>query len=138
MESKVKQIVYWISTSLLCLMFFAGAMMYLFNYPEVEKAFVSLGFPTWIIYPLAILKILGAITVLTGFSNYLKELAYAGFFYDAIFAMAAHVMVQDGEFAPALVAILLTLTSWVFDRLVFGNYQRKPPTSQANAVTADS
>lgn len=122
---KLNKTVYWISTVLLCLLFFAGAMMYVFNYETAHEFFVNLGFPTWIIYPLAALKVLGAITVLTRFSGFLKELAYAGFLYDAILALAAHVMVLDGEYAPAIVCLILIVISWTFERRVFGNYQQQ-------------
>ncbi|KGK28680.1 DoxX family protein [Cellulophaga baltica] len=119
---KKNKIIYWITTGLLCLLFFAGAMMYIFNYPRAEGFFISLGFPTWIIYPLAILKISGAIAILTKKSNFLKELAYAGFLFDAILALTAHAMVSDGEYLPAIIAIIATTVSWIYDRKVFGKY----------------
>lgn len=119
---KKNKIIYWIATGLLTLLFFAGAMMYIFNYPRAEGFFISLGFPTWIIYPLAILKILGAIAILTKKSNFLKELAYSGFLFDAILALAAHIIVSDGEYAPAIIALVLIAISWFLDRKVFGNY----------------
>lgn len=118
---KKDKIIYWISTGLLCLLFFAGAMMYIFNYPRAEMFFNSLGFPTWIIYPLAFLKIAGAITVITKWNLFLKELAYAGFLFDAVLALAAHIMVLDGEYAPAIIALTLTVASWIYDRKVYGN-----------------
>ncbi|WP_299253580.1 DoxX family protein [uncultured Aquimarina sp.] len=121
---KKNKIIYWITTGLLCLLFFAGAMMYIFNYPRAEGFFISLGFSTWIIYPLAFLKISGIIAILTKKSNFLKELAYAGFLFDAILALVAHIMVNDGEYAPAIVSVLLLIISWIYDRKVFGNYKQ--------------
>lgn len=119
---KTNKIIYWISTGLLCALFIMGAMMYIFNYPRAEGFFISLGFPTWIIYPLATVKILGVITILTRKSNFLKELAYAGFLFDALLAFFAHLMVSDGEHMPALIAFALLIVSWIFDRKVFGRY----------------
>lgn len=119
---KTNKIIYWISTGLLCALFIMGAMMYIFNYPRAEGFFISLGFPTWIIYPLATVKILGAITILTKKSNFLKELAYAGFLFDATLAFFAHLMVSDGEYLFSTVALILTITSWIYDRKVFGKY----------------
>lgn len=116
---KKNLIIYWISTALLCLLFIAGALMYIFNYPRAEGFFVNLGFPTWLIYPLAVLKIVGAITVLTKWSKFFKELAYAGFLYDSLLALVAHIMVSDGEYMPAIIAILLITISWIYDRKVF-------------------
>ncbi|MBU2974599.1 DoxX family protein [Zobellia sp. B3R18] len=119
---KKNKIIYWASTILLCALFIMGAMMYIFNYPRAEGFFISLGFPTWIIYPLAILKILAPIAILTKKSNFLKELAYAGFLFDAVLAFFAHLMVSDGEYLFSTVALILTIISWIYDRKVFGNY----------------
>ena len=119
---KKDKTIYWISTGLLCALFTMGAMMYIFNYPRAEGFFISLGFPTWIIYPLATVKIIGPITILTRKSNFLKELAYAGFLFDAILAFFAHLMVSDGEYLFSIIALILTITSWIYDRKVFGKY----------------
>jgi hypothetical protein len=89
--------------------------MYIFVYPRAEGFFISLGFPTWIIYPLAIAKILGVIAVLTKKSQLLKEWAYAGFFFDALLALVAHYIAQDGEFMPALISIILVIISRTFE-----------------------
>ena len=114
------KLTYWISTSLLCLLFFAGGLMYLFNYPRASGFFENLGFPVWLIYPLAALKISGAIVVISRRFSFLKELAYAGFLYDAILALVAHVMVLDGEYMPAIIALALLAVSWWADRKAFG------------------
>lgn len=113
------KIIYRVSTVLLSLLFFAGAMMYIFDYERAYGFFVSLGFPTWLIYPLATLKILGAIAVLTRYSNFLKELAYAGFLYDVLLALAAHIMVRDGEYVLSILALILITVSWIFERKVY-------------------
>lgn len=112
-------------TGLLCALFIMGAMMYIINYPRAEYFFTNLGFPTWIIYPLAALKIIGPIAILSRKSIFLKELAYAGFLFDAAIALFAHCMVRDGEYLFAILALSLTVTSWVYDRKVFGKMQQE-------------
>ncbi len=119
---KKNRIIYWIATGLMSAIFLFSASMYLFTYEQVSGFFINLEFPTWLIYPLAILKILGVVAVLSKRSKFLKELAYAGFLFDAILALAAHLVVSDGEHMAAVLAILFTTTSWFFDRKVFGNY----------------
>ena len=42
-----------------------------------------------------------------------------GFFYDFVLAFFAHVMVKDTELAPALIAIILILTSYVTEKKAF-------------------
>ncbi len=92
----------------------SAAGMYIFNNAEVVKTFGTLGFPAYIIYPLAAAKILGVIAILANFSKTLKEWAYAGFFFNFLIAFSAHINAGDGEFAPALVALVLLIVSYVF------------------------
>ncbi len=116
---KKNKIIYWISTGLLCLMMLGSAGMYLFNYEEVSGLFKGFGFPTWVIYPLAVAKILGVIAILTKASRLLKEWAYAGFFFDFLLAIGAHLAIGDGEHWGAVVATVLLLVSRIYDSKVF-------------------
>ena len=127
---KTNKTIYWLATTLLCALFIMGAMMYIFNYPRAEGFFISLGFPTWIIYPLATLKIIAPIVILTRKSIFLKELAYAGFIFDALLALIAHLMVSDGEYMFAILALTFTTISWVYDRKVFGKMAQNKPEVQ--------
>ncbi|MEM7575478.1 MAG: DoxX family protein [Bacteroidota bacterium] len=119
------KIIYWTATALMSFMFVAGGLMYIFKYEHPEGHFINLGFPVWLIYPLAVLKILGVIAILTRKSSFLKEFAYAGFLYDALLAFVAHIIVDDGEYLPALIALLVISISWVYDRKIFGNYRQE-------------
>lgn len=115
MSTKRNRIIYLVSTGLLTALMLMSAGMYFFNNQMVSETFVKLGYPTYIIYPLAIAKILGLIAIWTKKSKTLKEWAYAGFFFDFVLAAGAHFMVNDGEFAPGLVAIVLLLVSYNFE-----------------------
>ncbi len=118
---KTNKLIYWISTGLLCLLMLFSAGMYLFNHDMIIQAFTSLGFPTYIIYPLAIAKILAVIAILSRKSTFLKEWAYAGIFFDVILAFSAHIMAGDGAWMAALVGIVLVVVSRFFDGRAFGN-----------------
>nr|WP_321237626.1 DoxX family protein [uncultured Psychroserpens sp.] len=121
---KKNKLIYWIATGLMSAIFLFSASMYLLNYERVSGFFVNLGFPTWLIYPLAILKFLGIVAILSKKSTFLKELAYAGFLFDAILALVAHLMVSDGEQMGALLAIIFITFSWIYDRKIFGQYHQ--------------
>ena len=88
----------------------------LIQHEQIAAVFAALGYPTYIVYPLAVAKLLGVIAILTGKSSTLKYLAYAGFFYDFLLAGSAHIAVGDGEWPPALVALILVTVSFVYDR----------------------
>jgi len=86
--------------------------MYFFNYAHVSEEFGNLGFPLWIIYPLAVLKIIGVATLwIKALPSLLREWAYAGMFFNVLLAFVAHVMVSDGEQWGALVALILIVLS---------------------------
>lgn len=115
---KTQKIIYWIATTLLSLLVLFSAGMYFFNHAEVVKTFTALGFPTYIIYPLATLKILGLIVILGNIGGNIKEWAYAGFFFNFVLAFFAHLMVGDGDQFGALMALVLLLTSYFLGKKV--------------------
>lgn len=115
---KTQKVIYWIATTLLTLLVLFSAGMYFFNHGEVVKAFTALGFPTYIIYPLATLKIMGMIVILTNIGGNIKEWAYAGFFFNFVLAFFAHVMVSDGDQYGALMALVLLLISYFLGKRI--------------------
>lgn len=112
--SKRDKIIYWIATGLLSAMMMMSAGMYLFNNAMVSETFSNLGFPSYIIYPLAVAKILGVIAIVSNKSKALKEWAYAGFFFDFVLAAAAHLSISDGDHMGAIVATVLLFVSYFF------------------------
>ncbi len=118
---KIYKIIYWIATVLLCLLMLMSAGMYILNHQFVAEIFVKLGYPTYIVYPLAIAKILGITAILTKISPTLKEWAYAGFFYDFVLAMAAHLNAGDGGFVTPLIALVLLFVSYISDKMIYSS-----------------
>lgn len=118
---KRDQIVFYVTTGLFTALILLGAGMYFFNHPEVAKAFTKLGYPTHIIYPLAVAKLLGLVAIWTKISPTLKEWAYAGFFFDLVLAIGAHVAVQDNEYAGASIGLVLLVLSYFSARRIESN-----------------
>jgi hypothetical protein len=95
------------------------AAMYVVKHQALVEVFTKLGYPEYLIYPLAAAKILGIIAILTKKSQFLKNLAYAGFFFDFILAMSAHINAGDGiYFLPAMVCLILLLISYGLDKKI--------------------
>ncbi len=115
---KRNKIIYLAATGLLSVLMLFSAGMYFFNNEMVQETFTKLGYPTYIIYPLAIAKILGLVAIWTKKSDTLKEWAYAGFFFDFVLAASAHISINDGEYAPSALAAVLLLVSYVFEKKV--------------------
>lgn len=102
---------YWIVTLLMCSLFLFSAGMYLLEYDMVVMFYDILGFPSWIVYPSALLKIAGVVMVLVRRPKWLMEWAYSGFFFDAVLATSAHYFNNEGLLTMASIALLLVISS---------------------------
>ncbi|MBC8754554.1 DoxX family protein [Kordia sp. YSTF-M3] len=111
---KTQKIIYYITTGLFTALMLFSAGMYFFKNADIVKGFTSFGYPTYIIYPLAIAKIFGLIAIWQTKYKTIKEWAYAGFFFNVILAFFAHYMIGDGEQAAASIGLVLIIASYYF------------------------
>ncbi|WP_299523184.1 DoxX family protein [uncultured Lutibacter sp.] len=116
---KTNKIIYWISTGLLSALLLMSAVMYVFNHSEITGMFTSFGYPTYIIYPLAVAKVSAVVVLLTQKQSKIKEWAYSALFFEFILAFFAHYMISDGDHMGAIIAITLLVISYIFGRKHF-------------------
>lgn len=114
--------IFRIVTGLFSVMMVGGASMYFMQNDQVREAFTNLGYPTFIIYPLAIAKLLGLVAIWTNKSKMLKEWAYAGFIFDFLLAISSHLNVNDGEQWGAIIALILVSVSYFYHRKLYPTY----------------
>jgi hypothetical protein len=114
MNMDIQKVIFWISTTLMCLIFLFSAGMYFTKYEMVAAYFDQLNYPTYLIYPLAIAKILGVIAIISNRSKVLKEWAYAGFFFDAVLAAIGHYHNGEG-FGLSALAMIIIVISRIYD-----------------------
>lgn len=91
-----KKIGYYLATAVLTGIMIFSAQMYFRNPEAIANYFESVNYPRYLVYPLATAKLLGLIAIWGNFSKWLKEWAYAGFFFDVTLAFTAHMVAQDG------------------------------------------
>ncbi|QXD26070.1 DoxX family protein [Opitutia bacterium ISCC 51] len=115
---QLPKLIYWFSTVLLSLLLLFSASMYIFNHADVVVAFKQLGYPSHIIYPLALAKILAVIAIVSNKVKFLKKLAYAGVFFNLLLAFMAHLVNGDGAGMLAFLGLFLLGTSFVFDKIL--------------------
>jgi hypothetical protein len=101
---------YWIPTGLLCAVFVVSILLTVFDQPGSEKEFVVLGFPAFFSLPLAAAKAAGVAAVLIRRYRTLTLFAFAGFLYDMILALGAHI--HENDFPSGWIAVA-GLVVWV-------------------------
>ena len=116
---RTNKIIYWVSTGLLSALLLISAGMYVFNHQVVVGMFTSFGYPTYIIYPLAIAKVAAVAVLISQKQSAIKEWAYSALFFDFILAFFAHYMIGDGEQMGAVIAIILLVVSYVFGKKLY-------------------
>jgi len=115
---KINKYVYWISTVLVCLLFLYSASMYFTKTEIVKGFFESLDYPTYIVIPLAVAKILGVVMILWRKNSWLTEWAYAGFFFDLVLATLAHYHAGDRIIGFSFYGLLLIFSSYFLGKTV--------------------
>ena len=113
------KIAYWTSTGLLSAMLIMSATMYVVRHEEIIQVFESFGYPTYIIYPLAIAKVSAVVVLLTQKVSKIKEWAYSALFFELILAFFAHYMISDGEQIGAVMAMTLLVISYITGNKIF-------------------
>ena len=102
--------IFWISTIILFGMLIVTGILYFVYYDSLVIYFKRYGYPTYIIYPLALAKIVGSMVILYNKNKLLKEVAYIGFFFNFILAFFAHYMINEFDPFPVIFFILLLLS----------------------------
>ena len=99
----------------MCGIFLFSATMYFTKYEMVKGFFEALNYPTYVVYPLAVAKLLGVIAVLSDRSKVLKEWAYVGFFFDMSLALTGHLIEGDGAGMFSVVGLI----SWTISYYIY-------------------
>lgn len=115
---KTHKIIYFVATGLFTALMLFSAGMYFFKNADIVKGFTSFGYPTYLIYPLAIAKLLGLVTIWQTKYKTVKEWAYAGFFFNVVLAFFAHVMISDGQQMGASIGLILLPLSYYFGKKI--------------------
>ena len=119
--NKKDLLIYRIITVLFSALVLMGASQYFFNHEVVKGMFESIHFPTYLIYPMGVAKFLGLVAIWSNKSKTLKEWAYAGYVFNFLLAISAHLNVNDGEYIGAVIALVFVSGSYVYNRKVYAD-----------------
>ena len=117
--TKRTKIIYWIATIWLALGMLSTGLVQLFKAKEGQGGadmITHLGYPVYLLTIIGIWKILGVAVLLIPKNPFLKEWAYAGFFFIMSGAVFSHLAMHDApsELVPSLLLLVLTILSWYF------------------------
>lgn len=113
--------IYWLSTGIISGFSIAMSVIYVVQNDRVAEIFTDLGYPTYLIYPLALSKFTGALVLIFTRNNVVKDFAYAGFFFNFLIALGSHIAQSDGKYLLLILAILVLGVSYYFEEKVYGN-----------------
>jgi uncharacterized membrane protein YphA (DoxX/SURF4 family) len=113
---KKDKIIYWVTTIFIFL--FEGVMpAFTFTTPVAREGISHLGYPMYFGTTLVVFKVLGSlILVIPGIKGRLKELAYAGFIFDFLFACISHWHIDGfgGQTIFPLIILAILMVSYVY------------------------
>jgi hypothetical protein len=92
--------------------------MYFTKTELIKSFFENFNYPTYVVIPLAILKILGVAMILWRPSKSLTEWAYAGFFFDLVLATAAHHYAGDGIIGFSFYGLVAIFPSYFLGKYI--------------------
>lgn len=116
-----KKITYWFTTGILLLFLAMAVSSYLMNYDQMAQFFAAFNYPTYLVYPLAALKAIAILVIVTHRYNDLRDMVYAAYFFNMIMALTAHLLHGD----PAIHAIIGTICLPIW--YLLGNQVRGRP-----------
>lgn len=106
--------IYWISTTLLSLLYLASATLYLVKREWVRQALADLGYPANLMPMLIAVKILAVVAIVLRINVSLSDLAYAGMLYHLLLSAFAHINVRKpGGALPAVICLVLLIASFL-------------------------
>ena len=111
-------VTYWASTMTISAFLLLSAYTYFFSQNTIN-GLKDLGFPDYFRIQLGILKIIAVFALcIPSVPTYVKEWAYAGFFFNTALAFFAHYMVSDGQHMGAVIAFTAVLLSYFSGKTV--------------------
>ncbi|MBQ4795086.1 DoxX family protein [Pectobacterium versatile] len=106
-------LIYWISTALLALLYVTSATLYVVKAGWVRQTLTDFGYPVYLHPLLIVVKILAVVAILSRYSIFLSDLAYAGIFYHLLLSALAHLGVKKpASVLPALAGLMLFAASF--------------------------
>jgi hypothetical protein len=117
------KIFYWISTGIVLFLLTWAAISYHVIHETQAGYFTAFGYPTYLVYPLAYLKLTAILVIVTHRYNDLRDMVYSAYFINMAMALVGHIIYGD-FFAHALIGMIVIPISYLLGNKVRGRPQR--------------
>lgn len=114
------RVLYFTALGLFYALFIVSILLSVFDVKGTLDGYRHLSFPTWLLIPQATAKALGLIAIAQNRWRTLKDFAYAGFLYNLLLALGAHVALRELDVLLALLGLLLWVFAFTMDRRYHG------------------
>lgn len=123
--------IYWLSTMVVVFLLGFAVVMYHVNNAEISDYFLTLGYPSYLVYPLAYAKLMAILIIITHRYNDLRDMVYAAYFINMTLALVAHV-----EHGDSFIHAALGLAAIVFSYLLGNRVRGRPAHTFFGRFTA--
>ena len=118
-RSKSIKAVYWIATGIILFLLGWSFIAYQLFHETAAGFFEAFGYPTYLVYPLAYLKLIAILVIVTHRYNDLRDMVYAAYFINMILALVGHIVYGD-FFGHAIVGAIALVVSYLLGNRVRG------------------
>ncbi|MEM8770513.1 MAG: DoxX family protein [Pseudomonadota bacterium] len=119
----IEKTIYWTATLVMALLMLMAIVGYHAQHETFAGFFERFGYPTYIVYPLAYLKLGALIVILANRWRNLKDIAYGAYFLNTIAATAAHLIAGDNP-VHAYAGLVAVPVSYILSNRVRGEPKR--------------
>ena len=113
------KIIYWTATGIILFLLSCSFVFYHFLYDRAAGFFEAFGYPTYLVYPLAYLKLVAILVIVTHRYNDLRDMVYAAYFVNMIIALVGHILYGD-FFGHAIIGAIALVVSYLLGNNVRG------------------
>jgi len=113
------KIIYWTATGIILFLLSWSFVFYHLLYDRAAGFFEAFGYPTYLVYPLAYLKLVAILVIVTHRYNDLRDMVYAAYFVNMIIALVGHIVYGD-FFGHAIIGAIALVVSYLLGNNVRG------------------
>lgn len=111
------KVLYVTALGLFTAVFVASIALSVFDPEGTINEYRQLSFPEWLLVPQATAKALGLIALFQTRSQLLKDFAFAGFLYNLLLALGAHLSIGEAQVGLAIFGLVVWVFAFAMDRI---------------------